>query len=98
MGVMADAVSEVIELGEDDIEEPPAFGTRLKVDYLVGMGKVGRKFVLLLDIDKVLSADEHELAAAAMKGEVEVLPPPADDAAAAAGSEPEAHPAEAQAP
>lgn len=65
MGVVADAVSEVIELGPDDIEAPPAFGTRVRVDHLVGMGKVGKKFVLLLDIDKVLSADEHDLAAAA---------------------------------
>ncbi len=64
MGLVADAVSEVIELGADDVEEPPAFGTRVKVDYLIGMGKVGRRFVLLLDIDKVLSADERDLAAA----------------------------------
>jgi purine-binding chemotaxis protein CheW len=65
MGLVADAVSEVIELGPDDIEAPPAFGTGVKVDHLVGMGKVGRKFVLLLDIDKVLSADEQDLAVAA---------------------------------
>jgi purine-binding chemotaxis protein CheW len=65
MGVVADAVSEVIELGADDIEAPPAFGTRVRVDHLVGMGKVGKKFVLLLDIDEVLSADEQDLAAAA---------------------------------
>src|SRR5512140_3534674 len=45
MGVVADAVSEVIELGPDDVEAPPAFGTRVRVDHLVGMGKVGRKFV-----------------------------------------------------
>jgi purine-binding chemotaxis protein CheW len=69
MGLIADAVSEVIELGPADIEEPPAFGTRIKVDYLLGMGKVGKRFVLLLDIDKVLSADERELAAAALRGE-----------------------------
>lgn len=70
MGVMADAVSEVIELGADDVEEPPSFGTRVKVDYLLGMGKVGRKFVLLFDIDKVLSADERDLAAAVLRGEL----------------------------
>lgn len=63
MGLVVDAVSEVIELGPADVEEPPAFGTRVKVDYLLGMGKVGKKFVLLLDIDKVLSADERDLAA-----------------------------------
>lgn len=73
MGLVADAVSEVIELGHDDVEAPPAFGTRVRVDHLVGMGKVGKKFVLLLDIDKVLSADEQDLVAAA----AQVPPPPA---------------------
>ncbi len=62
MGVVADAVSEVLELGADDVEPPPPFGTHVRVDYLVGMGKVGRSFVLLLDLDRVLSADEKELA------------------------------------
>jgi purine-binding chemotaxis protein CheW len=92
MGLVADAVSEVIELGADDIEEPPSFGTRVRVDYLVGMGKVERKFVLLLDIEKVLSADERELAAAAAQGEI--LAQPAGDAIAAAASAPDAPPAE----
>ncbi len=95
MGLMADSVSQVIELGADDIEEPPAFGTRVKVGYLIGMGKLGRKFVLLLDIDKVLSADERELAAAAARGEV--LPQPPGDAIAAATSGPAAPSAEVQA-
>ena len=63
MGLMADAVSEVIDLGAEDVEEPPSFGTCVKVDYLLGMGKVGKRFVLLLDIGRVLSADERELAA-----------------------------------
>ncbi len=58
MGVLADAVSQVIELKPDDIEPTPAFGTRINVDYLVGMGRSGKKFVLMLDIDKVLSAEE----------------------------------------
>ena len=39
MGLMADAVREVIELGPQDIEPPPSFGTRVKVEHLVGMGK-----------------------------------------------------------
>ena len=58
MGVMADAVSEVIDLRPEDIEPPPAFGTRVRVDYLTGMGKAGKKFVLLLDLDRVLSETE----------------------------------------
>ena len=58
MGVLADSVSQVIELSDGDIEEPPPFGTRVKIEYLLGMGPLGKKFCLILDIDKVLSADE----------------------------------------
>lgn len=55
MGVLADAVSQVIDLGPDAIEPSPAFGSRVRVEYLVGMGKVdARKFVLILDIDRLL--------------------------------------------
>jgi purine-binding chemotaxis protein CheW len=65
MGVMADAVSQVLDLGPEEIGEPPPFGTRVRVDYIVGMGKVGKKFVLILDIDGVLSAAELMAVAAA---------------------------------
>jgi purine-binding chemotaxis protein CheW len=58
MGVLADSVSQVIELSDSDIEETPPFGTRVKIEYLLGMGPLGKKFCLILDIDKVLSADE----------------------------------------
>ncbi len=58
MGVLADSVSQVIDLAADEIEETPPFGTRVKTEYLLGMGALGKKFCLILDIDKVLSADE----------------------------------------
>ena len=58
MGVMADSVSQVIELSAGDIEPTPAFGTRIRVDYLQGMAKAGEKFILLLDIDQVLMSDD----------------------------------------
>jgi len=68
MGVMADAVSQVMDIAAGDVQEVPTFGTRIKVDYLQGMAQLGKKFVLLLDIDKVLSADEvQDLTAAATK-------------------------------
>jgi purine-binding chemotaxis protein CheW len=70
MGVMADAVSQVMDIAAGDVQEVPAFGTRIKVDYLQGMAQLGKKFVLLLDIDKVLSADEaQDLSAAAANAE-----------------------------
>jgi purine-binding chemotaxis protein CheW len=58
MGVLADSVSQVIELSADEIEAAPPFGTRVKTEYLLGMGALGKKFCLILDIDKVLSTDE----------------------------------------
>ena len=57
-GVIADSVSQVISMSENDILPAPAFGTRVRIDFLRGMGKSGDKFVLVLDIDKVLSADD----------------------------------------
>lgn len=58
MGILADAVSQVVEFGAEDIEPAPAFGTQIGVDYLLGMGKMGTGFVLLLDKDRVLSLAE----------------------------------------
>jgi purine-binding chemotaxis protein CheW len=58
MGVLADSVSQVIDLSAEEIEQTPPFGTRVKIEYLLGMGALGKKFCLILDIDKVLSADE----------------------------------------
>ena len=80
MGVLADAVREVIELGPGDIEPPPSFGTQVKIDFLLGVGKVGKRFVLLLDLDKVLSADEKEFANLVKEG----VPAPAPEEPAAA--------------
>jgi len=58
MGVMADSVSQVVDFAADEVEAPPPFGTRIKIEYLLGMGRMGKKFCLILDIDKVLSTDE----------------------------------------
>ena len=58
MGVMADSASEVLELSDSDLMEPPSFGTHVHVDYLLGMAKSGRRFTLILDIDRLLSREE----------------------------------------
>jgi purine-binding chemotaxis protein CheW len=58
LGVMADSVSQVLDFKENQIETPPPFGTRVRIEFLLGMGRMGKKFCLILDIDKVLSADE----------------------------------------
>jgi purine-binding chemotaxis protein CheW len=58
VGVVVDAVNEVLEIAQDDIEPPPTFGTRIRTDFIQGMGKVNDKFVILLDVNQVLSLDE----------------------------------------
>jgi purine-binding chemotaxis protein CheW len=58
LGVLADSVSRVVDFSAEEIEAPPAFGTRVKIEYLLGLGPIGKKFCQILDIDKVLSADE----------------------------------------
>jgi purine-binding chemotaxis protein CheW len=66
VGLVVDAVSEVLNIKGDDIEDTPSFGTRLSTDYILGMAKMGKGVKLLLDIDRVLSDDDMaELKAAA---------------------------------
>jgi purine-binding chemotaxis protein CheW len=56
MGLVADAVSQVIQLGAGDIEAPPPFGATVDAAFLSGMGRAGKRFVLLLDVARVLAA------------------------------------------
>lgn len=60
IGVVVDAVNEVLEIAGADIEPPPSFGTRIRTDFIAGMGKVQDRFVIILSVDKVLSTDELE--------------------------------------
>jgi len=68
LGLLVDSIGQVLELEAEDVVPPPDFGTPVHVDYLLGMGRqeAERKFVLLLDIDKVLSTQEV-LSAAALR-------------------------------
>lgn len=58
IGVMVDAVNEVLEIAPSEIEPAPSFGAKIRADFIAGMGKVDGRFVILLDADKVLSVDE----------------------------------------
>ena len=58
IGVVVDAVNEVLDIALADIEPPPNFGARIRSDFIHGMGKVKGKFVILLDVNQVLSLDE----------------------------------------
>lgn len=58
IGIIVDAVSEVLDIPEANIEPTPTFGTKLRPEFIRGMGKIEDKFVILLDVNKVLSVDE----------------------------------------
>lgn len=58
IGIIVDAVSEVLEIPGEEIEPAPSFGAKIRADFIFGMGKVNGKFVILLNIDKVLSVEE----------------------------------------
>jgi purine-binding chemotaxis protein CheW len=58
MGALTDAVKGVIELESKDIVSAPKLGTRLNTEFIRGMGKQDDQFIIILDIDRVLSADD----------------------------------------
>lgn len=59
MGIIVDAVSDVLSLSEKDIQDIPEF-SKFKTEFLKGMGKVGDKLILLLNIDRTLSYEEYK--------------------------------------
>jgi purine-binding chemotaxis protein CheW len=58
LGALTDAVQEVFELEPAEIEPAPRIGTKLRTDFLKGMGKRNGEFMMILDIDKVFSMDD----------------------------------------
>ncbi|HEY4211938.1 MAG TPA: chemotaxis protein CheW [Steroidobacteraceae bacterium] len=58
IGVVVDAVNAVLDIPAHEIEPAPAFGTRLRTDFISGMGKVNGKFVILLNVNHVLAWEE----------------------------------------
>jgi purine-binding chemotaxis protein CheW len=58
LGALVDSVQEVFELDPKDIEPAPKIGTKLKTDFIKGMGKREDNFIILLEIDKVFSSEE----------------------------------------
>jgi len=57
IGIVVDAVSEVLNIKGEEIEDAPTFGTKLDIDYILGMAKMEGGVKILLDIGKVLSAE-----------------------------------------
>ncbi|HHN63865.1 MAG TPA: purine-binding chemotaxis protein CheW [Nitrospirae bacterium] len=58
MGLIVDAVSDVLAMSEETISEPPSFGARIKTEFIKGMGRFGDDLVIILDVDRVLTDEE----------------------------------------
>ena len=58
LGALADSVQEVLDLEPHQIEPAPKIGTKLRTEFIRGMGKRGDQFIIILDIDKVFSSEE----------------------------------------
>jgi purine-binding chemotaxis protein CheW len=58
LGLVVDAVNAVLDIPTSEIEPPPAFGASIRTEFIRGMVKVNSKFVILLDVDHALAADE----------------------------------------
>lgn len=61
LGCLADSVKEVIDLEPDTIEPAPKIGTKLNTEFIKGMGKRNDEFIIILDLDKIFSADDISL-------------------------------------
>jgi purine-binding chemotaxis protein CheW len=70
-GIVVDHVSEVLDIAGENIEESPQFGADVKTDFILGMGKVGDKVKILLDIDEVLVAVDIQSLAVAKVNDIQ---------------------------
>ncbi|MBI5639104.1 MAG: purine-binding chemotaxis protein CheW [Nitrospirae bacterium] len=61
LGALADSVQEVIDLEPQQIEPAPKIGTKMKMDFIRGMGKRDDHFIMILDVDRVFSSDELQM-------------------------------------
>jgi purine-binding chemotaxis protein CheW len=60
VGLVVDAVSDVLNIGKNQVEETPEMGGEIDTSFFRGMGKVGEKLVLLLNIDRLLAGEKLE--------------------------------------
>lgn len=68
LGAIADSVDEVIDQQPDQVEPPPRIGTNLNTEFIKGMGKRDDHFIIILDIDRIFSAEEITMVREAEKG------------------------------
>ena len=72
LGLVVDAVNSVIDIPQGEIEPPPAFGASIRTEFIKGMAKLNGKFVILVDVDHVLAADEVQALTEVQHEQVEI--------------------------
>lgn len=70
MGVIVDSVREVIDIPKDAIETAPRFGGDLNTSYILGMGKLNDRMLILLDLDRVMSTKDTHASTESSQGNV----------------------------
>jgi purine-binding chemotaxis protein CheW len=61
VGMVVDSVSDVTTLSPDQVKPAPEMGTAFNSDYLIGLGTVDERMLILVDIDKLMSSGEMGL-------------------------------------
>ncbi|WP_287881165.1 chemotaxis protein CheW [Aquitalea sp.] len=61
VGVVVDGVSDVIQLAEDELRDPPEFGSVVETTYIEGLGTKGERMVIIVDIERLMSSAEMAL-------------------------------------
>ena len=68
VGLMVDAVREVLDIGEEEISPPPSFGSDIRPEFISGLGRVQKKLINLLNLDTVLAIDQLAMFSTEMQG------------------------------
>ena len=71
VGVVVDSVSEVMDIAQSAIQPAPAFGAKIRADFIEGMVELNGRFIIILNVDRVLSLDEMALLASLEEGSAE---------------------------
>ena len=61
VGIVVDEVAEVLDVGAEEVDRPPEFGTSLNMDFILGVGIVKGGIKILLDVEKVLTFEEAKV-------------------------------------
>lgn len=58
LGLLVDSVNEVIDISQNDVEPAPSFGSKIRIDFIKGIGKVSNQFIIILDIKRSFSIED----------------------------------------